>query len=123
MRHVATKDMARLRQDAAARITAAAAAERAKYATPGKDGLYIAKLDEAARWDDAGQPADLTAFPFMAEETGTTAETAQQLAILWQNLNALWLGVFGPQIEGREQRAKAAIEAAGSPAELDAIKL
>lgn len=118
-----SKDLPALRAAAVARVAAAAAAERSRYATPGKDGLYLAKLDEGARWEAAGEPAELAAYPFIAEEAGVTADDARQLVTLWQNLNALWLGVFGPAIEGREQRAKAAIESARTPAEIAAISL
>jgi hypothetical protein len=123
MKITATKDMGAIRAAADRRIAQAAAAERARYSTPGKDGLYLAKLDEAARYEDAGMPADLGGFPFIAAEVGVTAETPAQLVTLWQNLSLLWLGHFGPAIEGREQRAKAAIAAADTPAQVAAVSL
>jgi hypothetical protein len=121
MRIELTKDLPALRALGEARIARTAAAERARYATPGKDGIYLAKREEAEAWVAAGEPEDLSAYPYLAEETGVTAPTTGQLALLWINLNILWVKVFGPQIEGREQRAKRAIAEAGTPAAIDAV--
>ena len=121
MKVLIRKDMPRLRAEAVRKIAALASENRAQYATPGKDGVYLLKRDEAARWLAAGQPASLSGYPWLAKEAGKTAPTVYELAQLWLNLNALWYEYAGPEIEGREADAKVAIAAATSPAALDAI--
>lgn len=121
MKVTVRKDMPRLRAAAVRQIAGLASDNRAQYATPGKDGVYMLKRDEAARWLAAGQPASLSGYPWLAKEAGKTAPTVYELAQLWLNLNALWCDYAGPEIEGREADAKIAIAAANSPAALDAI--
>ena len=120
MRLSIAKDLTPLRQQAVRDIIALAATERALVATPGKDGIYIAKRAEAERWLDAGQPAELADYPYLTQEVGVTAPTTYELALLWVNLNLLWVNVLGPAIEGREQRAKATVAAAMTPAAIRA---
>lgn len=121
MKITVRKDLPRLRAAAVAKVAALAAANRTLYATPGKDGVYSAKLAEANRWFQDGQPADLSDYPYIEAETGVTAPTAYELALLWLNLQTLWVNQLAPQIERREQLAKAAIAAAASPAAIDAV--
>lgn len=121
MKLTMTKDMQRLRAAAAERITELAARNRAAYATPGKDGVYITKLSEARLWLADGQPEDLAQYPYLQAETGITAPTTYELAQIWLNRNDLWVMVLAPAIERREQIAKRAIDRATSPAQLDAI--
>lgn len=116
-----TKDLAPLRAKAAQRIAELATANRAAYATPGKDGVYIAKRDEARRWVDAGGPADLADYPYLQGEVGVTEPTAQQLADTWLTRNAHWMSVIAPRIERKEHTAKRAIAQATTPAEIEAI--
>lgn len=121
MKLLLNKDLPALRAAREAEIARAAAAARALFATPGKDGIYLSKREEAEAWIAAGEPEDLAEYPYLSQETGVTAPTTSQLALLWINLNILWVKVYGPQIEGREQRAKQAIALAATPAEIEAV--
>jgi hypothetical protein len=128
MRITATKDMDGLRAAARQRITRAAAAERAKHVTGGKANIYAAKKAEAAAWlaksGAKKKEADaLAGLPFLAAEVAATGRTADDVATVWRDKAQQYDTVTAPGIEGREMRAKAAIDAAGSPAELDAITL
>jgi hypothetical protein len=116
-----TKDLAPLRASAAQRIAELATANRAAYATPGKDAVYMAKRDEALRWFAAGGPTDLTGFPYLQGEVGVTEPTAQQLAQVWTMRNDLWMSVIAPKIERQEHTAKRAIAQAATPAEIEAV--
>jgi len=128
MRITATKDMDALRREAQQRITRAAAAERGKHVTSGKANIYAAKKAEAAAWlakaPTKKKEADaLAGLPFLAAEVAATGRAADDVATTWRDKAAQYDGVAAPAIEGREMRAKALIDAARSPAELDAIKL
>jgi hypothetical protein len=115
------KDIAALRTSAAAMVDALAAAYRALYATPGKDAVYLAKRDEAAAYIAAGEPDDLTDYPYLRAEVGITVVNASDLAELWRSSNATLAGEIDPRIERATFTAKAAIAAAADPATLDEI--
>lgn len=111
------------RDRALTQVRAGANAARDAWRTPGKDGVYVNKLNEGRAWVAAGQPEELTDYPNIAAEVGpdTTAPTAGALVALWEGMNDLWTKQVQPVIEGTEQRALKAITAAGSHAEVDAI--
>lgn len=115
-----TKDLAPLRVKAVERIAEMATRNRAAYATPGKDAVYLSKRDEARRWVEAGQPEDLTGYPYLQGEVGVTEPTAQQLVQTWLTRNDLWMSVIAPRIERQEHTAKRAILQATTPAEIEA---
>ncbi|MBX9633377.1 MAG: hypothetical protein K2X44_00215, partial [Magnetospirillum sp.] len=98
-------------------------AARNAFRTPGKDGVYVNKLNEGRAWVAAGQPEDLSNYPNIAAEVGpdTTAPTAAALVALWEGMNELWTKQVQPKIEGTEQRTLKAIDAAGFHAAVDAI--
>ena len=57
----------------------------------GQDGVYAGKKAEAIAYLSVSpEPADLSAYPFLANEVGLTAPTAYELAQLWLNMSALW---------------------------------
>lgn len=118
MRISVTKDLAPLKLQAEREINRRADIWRSKYVTPGKDGIYITKREEGLRWIEAGQPADLSDYPWIANEVGTSASDAWQLVQLWINLNDLWLTVIGPAIEKAEQGAKMYLRFADTPAKI-----
>lgn len=116
-----TKDLAPLRAAAVAAILDLSARNRNAYATPGKDAVYLSKRDEAIRWVHDGSPADLADYPYLAAEVGVTEPTAHELAQTWLNLNALWVGILAPRIEGKEKMALRAIAQATTPAQIEAV--
>ncbi|HEV7369105.1 hypothetical protein [Arenibaculum sp.] len=98
------------------------AAARDAWRTPGKDGVYQLKLEEAAAWRVAGEPADPSPYPHLAAEVGLTAATVGELAALWEALAAAWAAASAA-IEAVEQRALKAIRdavAADDRAAIDA---
>ena len=119
MRISVSKDLAPLKLQAEREINRRADIWRSKYVTPKKDGIYITKRDEGLRWIEAGQPVDLTGYPWIANEVGSTAPDAWQLVQLWINLNDLWLTTIGPAIERAEMGAKMYLRLATTPAEID----
>lgn len=114
------KDLSSLRAEAEAAVVALAQRERALHTTPGKDAIYLAKRQEAERYFAAGAPDDLAGYHWLPREAGTTAPTARELAELWIRLADFWGKEKGPEIEGREQAAKAAIRVATTPTEIQA---
>lgn len=103
--------IAELAARAAAEVRRQAGATRDAWRTPGKDAVYGQKVDEAAAWRAAGEPADLTAYPHIAGETGITAPTAGELVTLWEAMAAAWI-VASAQVEATEQGALKAIREA-----------
>ena len=94
---------------------------RQRYITiiPGQEMIYQAKEAEARLWLQT-QPEDLTDFPLLAAEVGITAPTAFELAQLWLNLAVMWKSVAA-QLETLRLQTGAAIAAAGSAAEIEAV--
>ena len=114
-------DLAEAKALAAKLIDADAEKERLKYVTPGSAQamVYQAKLDEADRWDAAGNPPDLTGFPFIAGEVPLTAANAAALVGIWRGMQALWLPLAA-QIEVARLGAKNAVTASGNVAAVKA---
>lgn len=114
-------DLGPSREEARARVNALTAEVRERYITPapGQDMIYLRKADEARRFIEAGEPDDLTDFPFLAAETGITAPTAHELAQIWLNLAAHWEATAAA-LEHDRFAALSRIEAATSVAEIDA---
>lgn len=109
-----------VRADALTAVVVAAAAARDAWRTPGKDGVYLSKQTEAAAWLAAGRPDDLTGYPYIMAEVGVTAPDAAQLVALWQAMAAAW-AVASAEIERAEMQAKAAIAAATTALEIEAV--
>lgn len=109
------------RAGAIARVELRAANARARWLTPSvaASGVYLAKEAEARDWLAAGEPADLTDWPFLASEIGLTAPTAWHLAQLWLGMAAAWRATAAT-IETARLRAKAAIAAAETDQEIQA---
>lgn len=115
------RDLESARSAGLASIQAAIAAVRAPFVTdlPGQEMIYQRKEAEARAW--LADPApDLAHYPFLAREIGITAPTAHELAQIWLNMAAM-LTAQGSVLEGLRQSANAAVAAAASATEIDAI--
>lgn len=112
--------IAELAAQAEAEVRHQSAAARDAWRTPGKDAVYQRKLDEAAAWHAAGEPADLAPYPHLAAEVGITAPTAGDLATLWEMMAAAWVQASA-QIEATEQGALKAIRVALDADDAEAI--
>jgi hypothetical protein len=120
-----TKNLPLLWRDGENRIDAKAREVRSRFATEGMDGVYLQKRDEAARYLNAlsqGGAPDLTQYPYLSVEAGSTAPDAPALAELWLEMNQRWL-VAGPFIEGIRTAAKIQVRAARSSAAIDSVVL
>lgn len=119
MRIVAVKDLGPLRAAAKARIDAAAEERRAAILTPGagQAAVYAAKQAEARRFQAEGAIG-----PLMMAEIGWTAPDAAALAALWLQREAECLAAVA-QIEVARLRSKAALDAAQTPAAIEAVQL
>lgn len=122
-RIVATKNIDLLRYRGEQTIDAAADRTRARFATPGKHQIYSDKRNEALAYLtvlSAGDPIDMTQYPYLAAETGVTAQSTEDLANLWIAMNTQWQQVAAA-LEQITISAKAQVRAAGSGAVIDAI--
>lgn len=119
MRIVAVKDLGPLRAAAKARIDAAAEERRSAILTPGagQAAVYAAKQAEARRFQ-----AESAIGPLMMAEIGLTAPDAAALAALWLQREAEWLAAAA-DIELGRLKAKAAVDAAQTPAAMEAVAL
>ena len=121
------KNMALSRYEAEQAIERAAAATRARFATPDKHVIYDRKFQEATKYLEAvaagNTPANLNKYPYMKREVGPgkTAATAHELANLWVEMNAQWEEV-SPIIEDISLPAKAGVRTARSRTDIEAIK-
>ncbi len=115
MRIVAIKDLGPLRAAAKARIDAAAEERRATILTrgAGQAAVYAAKQAEARRFQAEG-----VIGPLLTAETGLTAPDAAALVMLWLQREAEWLAAAA-EIEVARLKAKAAVDTAQTPAEID----
>lgn len=108
------------REAAIARVNAGAGEVRRLYITviDGQELIYQEKRAEAVAYlaDPDPDPDD---YPFIAAEVGSTAETAQQVAQVYLNMSAI-LRAAGAALEHYRIGAIVAIEAATTPAEIDA---
>lgn len=116
----AAEALAEAKQRARADLAAAVAEARAAYITtlPGQQMIYMAKEAEARAY--VADPApDLANYPLLSAEVGITAPDAWQLAQIWLALADLWRNAAA-QIEAWRLGAAAAIDAAGTVAEVEA---
>lgn len=109
-----------LKAEARARLAAAIAAARTALITdlPGQEMIYLAKEAEARDWLSATDP-DLADYTLLSAEVGITAPDADSLAQLWLNLGQLWRGAAA-QLEALRMSILAAIDAAETPADIEA---
>lgn len=109
------------RQAAIREITAIRGAARLAYITdiPGQDMLYMAKMEEAREYIAATDP-DPADYPLIASEVGVTAPTADEVAQVFLNLNALWRYAAG-QIDAACFQAEGAVMVAPDAATITAI--
>lgn len=133
-RITAAKNVALDRREAEDAIDASAARVRARFAAPEKHQIYSDKRAEAVRYLEqaqGGDPVDLSGFPYLAAETGLTADTPLDLAELWLWMDSVWRGAaaaieqiaLSAKAEVRASRDRAAIQAivAATAETLDAI--
>jgi hypothetical protein len=118
-----TKNKPRMWLEGELAIDAKAAEVRARFATPGLDGVYLQKREEAQRYLEAislGVEPDLALYPYLTMEIGSTAPTAQALAELWLYMNQQFQ-IAGSFIEAIRTGAKSQVRAAKSNADITAI--
>jgi hypothetical protein len=123
IRITAAKNVALDRREAEDAIDAAAAHVRARFAAPQKHQIYSDKRAEAIRYLDqvqSGNPVDLSGFPYLAAETGLTADTPIDLAELWLWMDSVWKGAAAA-IEQIALSAKAEVRASRDRATIQAI--
>ena len=115
-------DLRPQREDAVARVNAAAAQVRARYVTeiPGQEMIYLEKEAEARRYLAADPaPSDLQTFPFLAAETGVTAANAAEVAQTYLDRAAQYRQA-GAALEAIRMQAITGIRAAATRAEIHA---
>lgn len=87
---------------------------------PFQGELYAEKRKEAIKYlDQLVEPADLTDYPFLAAEVGTTAPTANDLALVWLYMDDMWVSKLAELEADRISRIEA-IESATTLAEIEA---
>lgn len=104
-------------------IERAVARTRTHFATdlPFQGEAYKIKQEEAVAYLALDpEPADLTGFPNMLNEVGSTAPTAYQLAQIWLNKRDAWPTALN-LTEGIRTTHNNAVEAAQTVAEIDAL--
>lgn len=87
---------------------------RRMFITPiiGQEMIYLEKESEARRYIAANpEPITLTEYPFIAAETGVTADTPYEVAQLYLNLGSQWRAV-GAALENIRQTQITAVDAA-----------
>lgn len=114
------RDLTPLRAAAKAKVDAAAETARLAYVTPGSAQamVYEQKFAEAQAFLADPTLTDAAA-PHLYSEVGITAGTVAEVAGVIIAMRSLWL-VKSSQIEAARLGAKAAIDAATSPAAIDA---
>jgi len=116
-------ELSRQRVLAIAAVNARMSEVRSLYITTiaGQEMIYAAKEAEAAEFLSLPTPPlDLTNFPFIAHEVGTsTGATAQQVAQTFSNMAAIWR-TLGAELEQLRIATKDAITIAGTAAGIDA---
>lgn len=106
-----------------AKVNAACGEVRAKYITPiaGQEMIYLAKETEATAFLSASpEPTDLTDYPFIAAEVGSTGTTAYEVAQVFANLSAMWR-LVGSQLEQVRVSTNEAIRLAATASEVDQL--
>lgn len=104
------------------RINSACGKKRQNYITDitGQELIYSAKETEAKAYLASDpEPTDLTDYPFIASEIGTTAETAYGVAQVISNLAAAWR-VIGSGIESVRVFRNEAVRQATTESEVTA---
>lgn len=87
----------------------------------GQQMIYTSKEQEAIAFLAAvPEPTDLTEYPFLAGEIGSTGDTAAQVAQIYLNLSMQWRQV-GSQLESIRIGTNVAIESAATKAEIQQI--
>jgi hypothetical protein len=106
-----------LRLHARSVIDAEAETARLRYVTPGAGQAmtYQDKRAQALAYVAAGEPEDLTPYPFLAAEASALGVTASAAATAILDTSALW-AVVGAQIEGIRMGGKRAATEAASRA-------
>lgn len=98
-------------------------AARSVIVTPlvGQEMIYGAKEDEAKRFlEISPEPDDLSAFPFLSEEVGITAESALELAQLWSQTGPQWR-ITAAKLEGLRMKFKSDMVSAQTKTEVDQL--
>ncbi len=116
----ASAALAQARSAARAELATRIAAARTALITdlPGQSMIYLAKEAEARAF--LGDPApDMANYPMLSAEVGITAPDAETLAQIWLNMAVLWRDAAAA-LEALRLTTAAAIEAAGTVAEVDA---
>lgn len=121
MRFALKKDLAPLIAAGEAQIDTLAGICRKKYITvvPGQEMVYSQKREEA-ELIIANPNVDLHRVPHLAREASTLGISLLDMANAVQAKAAEWL-IVSPPIEDTRLTTKAAIRAATSPAEIDAL--
>lgn len=115
-------DLAVVKAGLKSEIDAAAERERLRYITPGAGQAmtYQAKVEEARRFvASGGPPSD---FPMLTAEIGITAIDLAGVAAVVLAAYQHWLTIGGA-IEAARLAAKAAIEAAETPGDAQAVSV
>ncbi len=126
------KDIAGLRHAGIAEVNRQVGEVRASFVTviPAQDMLYLEKASEARRFlaaypmpeavPAAIDPDPALGFPFLLAEIGITAATAYEIAVVYVT-GAATFRAAGAALETVRLGSVAAIEAATTPAAIDAI--
>ena len=133
MKLVIRKDIAALRRAGIAEVNRLVGAVRASFVTviPAQDMVYLEKAAEARRFLAAyptpggragarSTPIPALGFPFVLAEVGITAPTAYEIAVVYVT-GAAAFRAAGAALETVRLGTVAAIEAAETPAAIDAI--
>lgn len=86
---------------------------------PGQDMVYLRKEAEARAWVASPQP-DIADYPFLTAEVGITAPDPYQLAQVWLNMAASWIGIASV-IENARFSANVAITTAKTTEQIAGI--
>jgi hypothetical protein len=116
-------ELAAYKADAITKLNEMSEQVRSKFITTiaGQEMIYLMKEREATAYMAADpEPVDLTDYPFIAGEVGTTGQTAYEVAQVILNLADLWR-VVGASLEQVRITTLAGIQAATSKGEVDQI--
>lgn len=121
--HADWAGLAELRAHARAVIDAEAETARLRYVTPGAGQAmtYQDKRAQATAFQSAGEPEDLTPYPFIAAEAEALSMSPSAAAQAILDTSALWL-LVGAQIEGARMGGKRAAAEATTRAEIIAAQ-
>jgi hypothetical protein len=110
-----------LRTNARDTIDQMAGAARLRYITvvPGQEAVYVVKAQQAAAFAASGFAGTVPSF--IAAEATATGLTPQATAERILHLEALWVGMIGPVIEGARVAGKDAVAQAVSVETINSI--